>query len=123
VRRPGVFVSSRFGGRLLFQRSPDDWDDREVDRILREHVSAAALPEARKVLEQAADALVLSAPFDTLRRALSKHLKPNTFMTGDEAEAILLEAYEKYAAMQAAYRRSISGRRESPSLSTPRSWT
>jgi hypothetical protein len=81
-------------------------------------------PRLAKVLEQAADALVLVAPFDTLRRALSKHLKPNTFMTGDEAEAILLEAYEKYAAMQAAYRRSISGRRESPSLSTPvENWT
>jgi len=75
--------------------SGDDWDEKEVTRILRKHVSAAAMPQARAVLEEAADALVASPAFDPLRRALSKHLKPGTYMTGQEAEAILLEAYER----------------------------
>jgi hypothetical protein len=38
---------------------------------------------------------VLSSTFDALRRALSPHLGPGTYMTGQEAEAILLEAYER----------------------------
>lgn len=58
-------------------------------------MSASSIPQVRVVLEEAADALVLSPAFDPLRRALSRHLKPGTYMTGQEAEAILLEAYEE----------------------------
>jgi hypothetical protein len=61
---------------LGFEPSGDDTDEREVDAILRRHVSAAAIAQARAVLEEAADQLVVSATFDILRRALSPHLGP-----------------------------------------------
>jgi len=92
---------------LGFERSGDDFDDREADRILRKHVSAAALPQALAVLQEAADALVLSGPFDTLRRALSKHLGPGTYMTGQQAEEILLAALEQHSALMAPVKRRV----------------
>lgn len=91
----GLLAPHALEDALGFERSGDDWDDRQVDRILRRHVTASAIPEARAVLEEAADAMVASPMFDTLRRALSRHLKPGTYMTGEEAEKILLGAYER----------------------------
>jgi hypothetical protein len=98
-----------------WEPSGDDWDEKEVTRILRKHVSVSAIPQARAVLEEAADQLVLSSKFDTLRRALSRHLKPGTYMTGPEAEEILLEAYEKNAALMAPVKcRELHGRARGP---------
>lgn len=79
---------------LGFERSGDDSDERAVEDILHRYVLPADIPEARAALHAAADELVVSLKFDTLRRALSKHLKSDTYLTGDEVEEILLEALE-----------------------------
>ena len=80
-----------------WERSGDPRDEAEVDRILRANVSSLeAIPQARAVLEEAAGQLVTSGMFDTLRRALSPHLKPGTRLNGDEVESILFEALERH---------------------------
>ena len=81
-----------------WDRSGDPRDEAEVDRILRANVSdPSAIPQARAVLEEAAAQLVTNGTFDTLRRALSPHLKPGTRMSGDEVEEILFAALDDYA--------------------------
>jgi SAM-dependent methyltransferase len=82
---------------LNFERSGDDWDDREVDRILRKHVFAATLPRLVRSSRRRLTRWT-SAPFDTLKRALSKHLKPNTYMSAPGGDSDLAEADGEYAA-------------------------
>ena len=83
---------------LGLPRSGDGSDDDRVDSILRSLVAQSAIPAARAVLEEAADKLVGSGAFDSLRRTLSSHLKPGTVLTGDEVDEILAPAFEAYNA-------------------------
>ena len=92
-----LLAPHRFEQAMGWQPSGDDYDEKEVERILRRHVSAAAIPQARAVLEEAADQLVVSGTFDTLRHALSPHLGPGSYLTGEEVEEILHEALQQHA--------------------------
>jgi hypothetical protein len=89
-------LETMFGWKRSGDAGPGS-DEYEVMSLLRRNVASASIPEALAVLKEAADELVSSARFDTLRRALSSVLVKERILQGVEIEEILREADERHA--------------------------
>ena len=74
--------------------SGDTSDEDEVIAILRQTVAAATVPQARAVLEEAAEELVSTARFEPLVRALAPVLRSKRILQGVEIEEILRQVEE-----------------------------